>query len=118
MKKKLTPQWAIDSEFFHRSLGNPCMTQNKSRSWQLAIRFLIGNYCTVQDGTVTLKGSYTMGGGGRIFLETSAPLPLINIYRISLISAGSISLDSTFKEKFPEFLPLHKQEIFWILLSK
>jgi hypothetical protein len=29
-----------------------------------------------------------------------APLPLIKIYRISLILAGSISLDSTFK--FPQ----------------
>jgi hypothetical protein len=37
-------------------------------------------------------------GDGRIFLKASATLPLIKIYRMSLFSAGSISLDSTFKE--------------------
>ncbi len=36
-------------------------------------------------------------GGGRIFLKPSAPLSLMKTYRMSLISAGSISLDSTFK---------------------
>jgi hypothetical protein len=36
-------------------------------------------------------------GGGRIFLKSSATLPSIKINRMSLISAGSISLDSTFK---------------------
>ncbi len=32
----------------------------------------------------------------RIFLKISAPLSLINIFRMNLISAGSISLESTF----------------------
>ncbi len=36
-------------------------------------------------------------GDGRIFPITSGPLSLINAYRKNLISAGSISLDSTFK---------------------
>jgi hypothetical protein len=36
-------------------------------------------------------------GDGRIFLKISAPLSLMNTYQIDLISAGSISLDSTFK---------------------
>jgi hypothetical protein len=35
-----------------------------------------------------------------IFLKTSAPLSLMTTYRMSLISAGSISLDSTFNTKF------------------
>jgi hypothetical protein len=61
---------------------------------QLAIRCINANYYC--NGAVTLKGSHRMGGG-RIILITSAPLSLINTYRISLISAGSISLDSTFK---------------------
>jgi hypothetical protein len=34
---------------------------------------------------------------GRIFLKISAPLSLIKTYRLNLISAGSISLDSTLK---------------------
>jgi hypothetical protein len=38
-------------------------------------------------------------GGGRIFPKTSVPLSLMMTYRMSLISAGSVSLelDSTFK---------------------
>jgi hypothetical protein len=36
--------------------------------------------------------------GGRIFPKTSAPLSLMTTYRMSLISARSISLDSTFKQ--------------------
>ncbi len=37
-------------------------------------------------------------GDGKIFLKTAVPVPLIEIYRMSLILAGSISLDSTFKD--------------------
>jgi hypothetical protein len=36
---------------------------------------------------------------GLIFLNTSAPLSVIKAFRINLISAGSISLDSTFKAR-------------------
>ncbi len=43
--------------------------------------------------TNALKGSRRMGGG-RIFLKS---LRNAKIYRMSLILAGSISLDSTFK---------------------
>jgi hypothetical protein len=36
-------------------------------------------------------------GDRQIFLKTSSPLSLMTTYQMSLISAGSISLDSTFK---------------------
>jgi hypothetical protein len=39
-------------------------------------------------------------GDGRIFLKASATLPLMKIYGMSLIWAGSISLDSTFNILF------------------
>ncbi len=55
----------------------------------LAIRGLNVNYCT----SVTLKG--TGWGTDKFFLKTSAPLSLRMTYRMSLLSAGSISLDST-----------------------
>jgi hypothetical protein len=51
---------------------------------------------TEQDGAVSLKGSH-MKGEGRIFVNISAPLSLKMTYRMSLISVGSISLDSIFK---------------------
>ncbi len=38
-----------------------------------------------------------MGDKG-IFLKTSAPFSVMTTYRMSLISAGSISLDSTFRD--------------------
>jgi hypothetical protein len=43
-------------------------------------------------------GSHRMGDG-RIFfyIKTSAPLSLMTTYRMSLISTGAVSLDSTFK---------------------
>ncbi len=50
----------------------------------------------VRDGVVSLKGFHRTGDG-RIFLKTSAPLSLIKTFRINTISAGSISLDCTFK---------------------
>jgi hypothetical protein len=39
-----------------------------------------------------------MGAGG-FFKKTTAPLSLMKTYRMSLISAGSISLDSTFNPR-------------------
>ncbi len=36
-------------------------------------------------------------GNGRIFLKISAPLSLINTYKMNLISATTIPLDSTIK---------------------
>ncbi len=59
----------------------------------LAIRLLIVNYCTRCRGI--FKGLSRVGER-QIFLKTSTPLALD---RMSLISAGSISLDSTFNEK-------------------
>ncbi len=38
-------------------------------------------------------------GDGRIFLKNPVTFPSLKSYRMSLLSAGSISLDSTFKEK-------------------
>ncbi len=47
----------------------------------------------------TLKGSRRMGGGGGVFFyKSSVPLSLMKTYWMRIISAGSISLDSTFKE--------------------
>jgi hypothetical protein len=50
----------------------------------------------VRDGDVTLKGSHRIGDGP-IFLKISAPLSLSKALRMNLISAGSISMDRTFK---------------------
>ncbi len=44
-----------------------------------------------------LKGLSEDGGGGIFSQKTSATLSVMTTYRMSLISAGSISLDSTFK---------------------
>jgi hypothetical protein len=41
---------------------------------------------------------FSQDGGGQIFLKISAPLSLINTFQMNLISAGSISLDSIFRE--------------------
>ncbi len=43
----------------------------------------------------TLKGPHSMGDG-RICLKSRRDASFKNIYRLSLISTGSISLDSTF----------------------
>jgi hypothetical protein len=50
----------------------------------------------VPDGVESFKGSHGMGDF-RIFLKISVPLALINTYQMNIISAGSISLESTFK---------------------
>ena len=47
----------------------------------------------------SLEGSHRIEDR-RIFLKTSVALSFINTYVMSLISAGSISLDSTFKLRF------------------
>ncbi len=56
---------------------------------------------TQRDGAKSLKGSHWMREG-KIFLKISAPLSFVNTYRLSLFSAGSISMDSTFKSLFAE----------------
>ncbi len=58
-------------------------------------RFLISNYSTRWHRMNLLKRSRRMVDG-RIFLKTSASLSLIESW-MSLISAGSILMDSTFK---------------------
>jgi hypothetical protein len=60
------------------------------------------NCCTIANlktrrRSKILKGSQRMGGG-RIFLKNLPDTTLIKIYRMSLISAGSISLNSTFSK--------------------
>jgi hypothetical protein len=51
-----------------------------------------------QDGAVTLNGSHGMGDRGIFFLKISEPHSFMTTYRMNLISAGSLSLDSTFKK--------------------
>jgi hypothetical protein len=52
---------------------------------------------TVLDGAVILKGSLTGWGTGGVLQKTSAPLSLMTAYRMSLISSGTISLNSASK---------------------
>ncbi len=49
-------------------------------------------------------------GDGRIFLKTSVPLSLMTIYRMSLISAWSTSLDITFKGVTYRYLSFYTQQ--------
>jgi hypothetical protein len=60
---------------------------------QLEIRFLFANYCT--RWRCNVKGLSQAGGRADLFLNLRASLFNENP---SLVSAGSISLDSTFKE--------------------
>ncbi len=48
--------------------------------------------------TQNLKRALHRLGDGRIFLKISAPPSFINTYKMSLISGGSISLDSTLNQ--------------------
>ncbi len=57
----------------------------------MAIRILIAK--PIRGGNVTLKGSQRKRDR-RIFRKTSAPLSFIKVFRMNLISAGSILLDS------------------------
>jgi hypothetical protein len=54
----------------------------------------MANYCT--RWRHSFKVLSLDGGRADFSKKASATLPLIKIYRMSLISAGSISLDSTF----------------------
>jgi hypothetical protein len=104
IKQKFIPQCQLIPNFFngHLPIHVGCKTKTKYAvravsallcNWQLGAQLPI----TVQYGTVALKGSHKMGDGP-IFLKTSAPLSLMTTYRMSLILAGSISLDSTWEE--------------------
>ncbi len=55
--------------------------------------------------TESFKGLSLDGRRAYFSKKTSATLPLIKIYRMSLLSAGSISLDSTFKPLFANLDP-------------
>ncbi len=100
------PQLAIDTKFFHRAFANPCaIYQRRSRSRvrltaQWEIMCLIANYCA--RWRCNFKGLSQDGRWKDFFLKTSAPLFLMTTFQMSLISAGSISLDSTFKVKKQE----------------
>ncbi len=59
------------------------------RNWQLGAKLTI----TIRDGAVTLEGSHLMQDG-RIFSKNLRTSPFNVTYPMSLISAGSISLDS------------------------
>ncbi len=61
----------------------------------LGIRILITNSCK-RCMARNLQG-FSQDGGQDNFFKTFAPLSLIKTYRMSLLSARSISLDSTFK---------------------
>jgi hypothetical protein len=62
----------------------------------LGIQIKIANSCTrwYCEALWYFKG-LSQDGNGRIFLKTSTPLSWIKIFRMNLISAGSILLDST-----------------------
>ena len=60
-------------------------------------------------------------GDGRICLKTGRDASLIKIYRMSLISAGSISLDSTFNRPVTHWsavLILHPLSLFQKIWKK
>ncbi len=59
---------------------------------------ILGNYCTRWHPCV--KGLSLDGGRADFSIKTAATLPLIKIYGMILIWAGSISLDSSFKLEF------------------
>ncbi len=77
------------------------------------------NCCTIVNWKIrkrshTLKGSQRMGGG-RIFIKkTAVPLSLMTTFRMSLISAGSISLDSTFKRLFSDNSTQQCDSVFYV----
>jgi hypothetical protein len=94
-------QLAIDSEFFHCSFANPYTMYNKRRSRsgvrltaQLAIRCLIANW----RWHCNFKGLSQDRGWADFSRNLQASLSLMT-YRMSLISAGSISMESTFKAR-------------------
>jgi hypothetical protein len=87
-QKKFIPPLALHSEFLHRTFAILIQSKTKGQVGALCA-------CTVQDGAVTLEGSHRMGGR-QIFIKNYATLSLIMAFRMNLILAGSIPLDSTF----------------------
>jgi hypothetical protein len=56
----------------------------------------MGNYCT--RWRPCIKGLSLEGGRADFSKNHDATLPFIKIYRMSILSAGSISLNSTFEK--------------------
>ncbi len=69
------PHFAIDTDFYHSTVLNPCMIC-KTKGAVRAVRALL-RICplsaqwaiTIRDGAIALKGSHSMGDG-RIFLKS------------------------------------------------
>ncbi len=66
----------------------------------MPIECLMASYCYSTRWRYSFKGLSLDGGRADFFKETSATLPFLKIYQMSLLSAGSISLDSTFNIGF------------------
>jgi hypothetical protein len=101
-QNKFIPQLPIDTSAIFPSLYD---VKPKAQSEWCVPYCAIGNMVSncqllyiVQDCTVALKGSHRMGDR-RIFSKNlRASLSLMTTYRMSLVLAGSISLDSTWEE--------------------
>jgi hypothetical protein len=66
----------------------------------------------VRDGALALKGSHSMGDGW-IFLKSLRDASFNKeIYQMSLLSAGSILLDSTFKYGTVKLMNIHDKTYF------
>ncbi len=76
----------MDFLFHHK-----CRQSQSFQLWEFVSEF--------PTAAVTLKCSHRMGNG-RIFLKFYTPLSLIKTFRMKLILAGFISLDSTFNSNF------------------
>ncbi len=97
--KKFMRPLAIDIEFFiaYLPILGQCKTKGAVRAVCAFLRIWpLGAYIKwpITDGAVYLKGPSQDGGGTEFSKKATAPLSLITTYRMSLISVGSISLDS------------------------
>jgi hypothetical protein len=107
--KNFSAPLAIDSQFVHSAVANSCLFVNKRPLTEmcapLAFCFQIANSCT--RWACNVKGLLQHGGRAD-FSKISAPHSLMTTpYRMNLILAGSISLESTFK-KMCRLLTLRK----------
>jgi hypothetical protein len=97
--KNFSAPLAIDSHFVHSAVANSCLYVNKRSLTEmcatLAFCFQIANSCT--RWACNVKGLLQHGGRADFF-KISALHSLMTTYRMNLISAGSISLGSTFKK--------------------
>jgi hypothetical protein len=80
----------------------PAVVRSKKGLWQSFVHhWELGSFLptAVRNGAESLKGSHRMGDGP-IFLKASSPHSSMTTYRMNLLSAKSISLDSTFNLAF------------------